>query len=75
MALRTLSATVLPAAAAALNGGIALAPSGQAAPSGDASPACVAEGTCALLTPTARYLPLTPASAPQQAPLTALTPQ
>ena len=75
MALRTLSSSVMTAGDSVLIGGIALAPSGQAATTGDASPACVARCTCALLTPTARYLPLTPASAPQQAPLTALTPQ
>ena len=70
MTLRTLSATVLTAAAAALIGGVAGAPSSQAAPGTDTSPPCVAGGTCALLTPKAapRHLPLTPASSPQQAP-------
>lgn len=72
MTPRTLSTAVLAAAAAAIIGGLAGAPAGQAAPNTETSPPCVAEGTCALLTPkpAARYLPLTPPESPQQAPLT-----
>jgi len=77
MTLKTLSTAVLTAAAAAIIGGLAGAPAGQAAPGTDTSPPCVAEGTCALLMPktAARYLPLTPATSPQQAPLTPPTSQ
>lgn len=63
---RTLAATVLSTAGAALIGGaLAFAPSSQAAPGGDTQPPCLAEHRCALLTPKgdqgqASYLPLTP---------------
>jgi hypothetical protein len=73
MTMRTLSAIVLSTAAAALIGGaLSFAPAGQAAPGGDVSPACLAEGTCAMLTPPtpARYLPLTPTANASYAPLT-----
>lgn len=72
MTLRTLRALVLTTTGAALIGGaLALAPAGQAAPGEDASPPCLAEGTCALLTPKTppRYLPLEPASSSPFAPL------
>ncbi|WP_313676751.1 hypothetical protein [Mycolicibacterium sp.] len=73
-AIRTLSATVVTAAGAALIGGaLAFAPTGFAAPGTDTAPPCVAEGTCALLTPkpAPRYQELTPKPAPAQfAPLT-----
>lgn len=60
MFVRSLSAIVLTTAGAALIGGtVALAPSGQAAPDTD-TPTCIAERTCALLTPVV-YAPLTPA--------------
>jgi hypothetical protein len=80
MALRTLSATVLTATGAALIGGaLTFAPSGFAAPGTDTQPPCLAEGTCALLTPktapryekltpkteTGQYAPLTPAQSAQ----------
>ena len=71
MFVRSLSAIVLTTAGAALIGGaVALAPSGQAAPATDI-PTCIAERTCALLTPATspRYLPLAPASAQSFAPL------
>lgn len=71
MSVRSLSAIVLTTAGAALIGGaVALAPSGQAAPDTDI-PTCIAERTCALLTPATspRYLPLAPASAQSFAPL------
>lgn len=87
MRMRTLSAAVPSAAGAALiagtliggalfggalfGGAVGLAPAGQAAPGGDGTPPCLAEGTCALLTPKTQvsYLPLTPASVPRSAPL------
>jgi len=64
MTVRTLTAAVLSAAGAVLIGGaLASAPAGHAEPSGDAPPPCLAEGTCAVLTPaTPQYLPLTPAT-------------
>ncbi len=71
MSVRSLSAIVLTTAGAALIGGaVALAPSGQAAPATD-TPTCIAERTCALLTPATspRYLPLVPASSQSFAPL------
>lgn len=71
MFVRSLSAIVLTTAGTALIGGaVALAPSGQAAPATDA-PTCIAERTCALLTPATspRYLPLAPASSQPFAPL------
>jgi hypothetical protein len=78
MALRTLYATVVTVAGAALIGGaLAVAPSGFAAPGTDTAPPCVAEGTCALLAPktTPRYQELTPKSSPAQfAPLTPAQP-
>lgn len=71
MTLRTLSTAVLTAAAASIIGGLAGAAVGQAAPNTETPPPCVAEGTCAVLTPksAARYVPLTPPTSPQQAPL------
>ena len=60
MTLRTLSTAVLPAAAAAVIGGLAGAPAGQAAPSADTAPPCVADGTCALLTPKSAARCVTP---------------
>lgn len=72
MTIRTLSAAVLSATGAALvAGALSYAPISQADPGSDTAPPCVAEGTCALLTPKAqpKYLPLTPASTPQSAPL------
>jgi hypothetical protein len=52
---------------------LAFAPLSHAEPGADATPPCLAEGTCALLTPdtAARYLPLAPPSNGQQAPLAA----
>jgi hypothetical protein len=74
MAIRTLSATVVTAAGAALIGGaLTFAPAAFATPGTDTAPPCVAEGTCALLIPKSapRYQELTPKSAPAQfAPLT-----
>ena len=70
---RTLSAAVLSAAGAALVGGaLAFAPSSPATPGTDTQPPCLSEHTCALLIPRAQasYLPLTPKSTPQFAPLT-----
>jgi len=78
MSLRTLSATIVTAVGAALIGGaLAVAPAGSAATGTDTAPPCVAEKTCALLTPKAppRYQELTPKSAPAQfAPLTPAQP-
>jgi hypothetical protein len=71
MIARILSFAVTSSAAAALIGGaLTLAPISQAAPSGDTSPPCVVDGTCVRLIPKApQYLPLTPTSTAQDAPL------
>lgn len=73
MNLRTVSVSVLTAAGASLIGAaLAVSPVAGAAPGTDTSPSCLTEGTCAVLVPKSehRYLPLTPTSAPQVAPLT-----
>ena len=68
MNLRKLSAAASTAAALMA---LAFAPVSHAEPQVDPASPCLAEGTCMLLTPNAasRYLPLTPASNGQQAPL------
>jgi hypothetical protein len=50
---------------------LAFAPLSHAEPGADPAPPCLAEGTCALLSPDteSRYLPLAPTSNGQQAPL------
>lgn len=72
MIIRTLSAAVLSTTGAALvAGALSYAPIGHADPGSEPTPPCIAEGTCKLIQKSQpKYLPLTPASTPQSAPLT-----
>lgn len=66
----TIRTAVLSATGAALLAAALYAPISSADPGSDTTPPCVAEGTCKLIQkPQAKYLPLTPASTPQSAPL------